>query len=71
MTPRSRWHPWAMLAPTLALLVVFFIVPIGVAAYESLFSWDLLTPPRFVGADNYAALAAHGELLHIALRTLG
>jgi ABC-type sugar transport system permease subunit len=71
MTPRTRWHPWAMLAPSLALLVVFFIVPIGVAAYESVFSWDLLTPPRFVGAANYRALAAHGELLHIALRTLG
>jgi ABC-type sugar transport system permease subunit len=71
VTPRSRWHPWAMLVPTLALLVVFFIVPIGVAAYESLLSWDLLTPSRFVGADNYAALAAHGELLGIALRTLG
>jgi ABC-type sugar transport system permease subunit len=71
MTPRSRWHPWAMLGPTLALLVVFFVVPIGVAAYESLFSWDLLTPPRFVGAANYGALAAHGELLRIALRTLG
>ncbi len=70
MTPRSRWHPWAMLAPTLALLVVFFIVPIGVAAYESVFSWDLLTPPRYVGAANYRALAAHGELLHMALRTL-
>lgn len=71
MRPRTGWHPWAMLAPTLALLVVFFILPIGVAAYESLFSWDLLTPPRFVGAANYAALAAHGELLRIALRTLG
>jgi ABC-type sugar transport system permease subunit len=33
VTPRSRWHPWAMLAPSLVLLVVFFIVPIGVAAY--------------------------------------
>ena len=71
MTPRSRWHPWAMLAPTLALLLVFFVVPIGVAAYESFFSWDLLTPPRFVGAANYRGLAAHGELLRIALRTLG
>lgn len=71
MRPRTGWHPWAMLAPTLALLVVFFILPIGVAAYESLFSWDLLTPARFVGAANYAALAAHGELLRIALRTLG
>jgi ABC-type sugar transport system permease subunit len=71
VTPRSRWHPWAMLGPTLALLAVFFVLPIGVAGYESLFSWDLLTPPRFVGADNYRALAAHGELLHVALRTLG
>jgi ABC-type sugar transport system permease subunit len=69
--PRARWHPWAMLAPTLALLVVFFAVPIGVAAYESFFSWDLLTPPRFVGAANYRSLAAHGELLRMALRTLG
>jgi ABC-type sugar transport system permease subunit len=71
MKPRAKWHPWAMLAPTLALLFVFFVVPIGVAAYESLFSWDLLTPPRFVGAANYRAIAAHGSLLRIALRTLG
>jgi sn-glycerol 3-phosphate transport system permease protein len=69
--PRARWHPWAMLAPTLALLIVFFLFPIGIAAWESLFSWDLLTPPRFVGVGNYRALAAHGELLGIALRTLG
>jgi sn-glycerol 3-phosphate transport system permease protein len=60
-----------MLAPTLALLVVFFVIPIGVAAYESVFSWDLLTPPRFVGAANYRAISAHGELLHVAVRTLG
>jgi sn-glycerol 3-phosphate transport system permease protein len=60
-----------MLGPTLALLLAFFVLPIGVAGYESLFSWDLLTPPRFVGGGNYRALAAHGELLHIALRTLG
>ena len=71
MRARASWHPWAMLGPTLALLVVFFILPIGVAAYESFFSWDMLTPPRFVGGANYASLAAHGELLFIALRTLG
>ncbi len=71
MRPRAAWHPWAMLVPTLALLVVFFVVPIGVAVFESCFSWDLLTPPRFVGTANYRALAAHGELLHMALRTCG
>lgn len=59
-----------MLAPTLILLVAFFIVPIGVAAFESFFAWDLLTPPRYVGLGNYRAISAHGALLAIALRTL-
>jgi ABC-type sugar transport system permease subunit len=68
--PRSRAHPWWMLGPTLFLLVAFFIVPIGVAAFESFFAWDLLTPPRYVGLGNYRAIAAHGWLLGIALRTL-
>jgi sn-glycerol 3-phosphate transport system permease protein len=59
-----------MLGPTLVLLAAFFLVPIGVAVYQSLFSWDMLTPPRFVGASNYVALAASGELVGVALRTL-
>jgi len=70
VTPRSRAHPWFMLAPTLLLLLAFFIVPIGVAAFESFFAWDLLTPPRYVGVGNYRAIAAHGWLLGVALRTL-
>jgi len=71
VNPRTLWHPWVMLGPTLALLLVFFVLPIGVAFYESLFAWDLLTPPVYVGTSNYQALLAHGELLHVALRTLG
>lgn len=71
MRPRASWQPWAMLGPTLALLSLFFIVPIAVAAGESLFSWDLLTAHRFVGLDNYRALAAHRHLLSVAFRTLG
>jgi sn-glycerol 3-phosphate transport system permease protein len=60
-----------MLGPTLVLLVVFFLLPIGAALVQSFFSWDLLTPPRFVGGANYEALAEHGELLRMAARTLG
>jgi sn-glycerol 3-phosphate transport system permease protein len=59
-----------MLAPTLVLLVAFFIIPIGVAAFESFFAWDLLTPPRYVGLANYRAIAAHGWLFGVVLRTL-
>jgi len=59
-----------MLGPSLAILVVFFVIPVGLAAYQSLFAWDLLTPPAWVGLDNYRAIAQRGELLHILFRTL-
>jgi sn-glycerol 3-phosphate transport system permease protein len=51
-------------------LLVFFVFPIGVAFYESFFSWDMLTPPRAIGLANYRSLAGRGELLRVALRTL-
>ena len=60
-----------MLGPSLALLFAFFAVPIGVAAVESVFAWDLLTPPRFVGLGNYRSLMARGELAAILMRTVG
>lgn len=70
MRPRSRLQPYVMLAPTAALLAIFFLYPLGLAAYRSLFSWDLLTPPRWVGLANYTALARSGELGGTILRTL-
>jgi sn-glycerol 3-phosphate transport system permease protein len=70
MKPRTRWHPWVMLGPSLALLVVFFVVPVLLAAYQSFFSWDILTPPENVGTENYRALVARGELWRILGRTL-
>src|SRR5438128_1127051 len=60
-----------MLGPSVALLVVFFVVPVFVAMAESLFAWDMLTPHVYVGLDNYRALAQRGELFRIAARTLG
>ncbi len=70
MKPRARWHPWVMLAPSLAVLTVFVVVPVLLAALASLFSWDMLTPPRFAGGAEYAAVARRGALLDTALRTL-
>lgn len=71
MTPRARFHPWLMLSPSLGAWVLFVIVPLGLAVYQSLFSWDMLTPPEWVGTANYAALAESGELWRILARTLG
>lgn len=70
MRPRAWWHPWLMLGPTALVLLSFFVLPVLAALYQSLFSWDLLTPPRWVGLGNYARLSQTGELATITLTTL-
>jgi ABC-type sugar transport system permease subunit len=52
------------------MLTIFFVVPVLLAAFSSLFSWDMLTPPQFAGTAEYTAVARRGALLDIALRTL-
>jgi sn-glycerol 3-phosphate transport system permease protein len=71
MKPRAPIHPWLMLGPSLAAWALFVFVPLGLAAYESVFAWDMLTEPVYVGGANYAAIAENGELARILGRTLG
>jgi sn-glycerol 3-phosphate transport system permease protein len=70
MKPRHPLHPYLMLLPTALALGLFFLYPLALAAKQSLYAWDLLTPPRWVGLDNYAALARSGELAGTMGRTL-
>src|SRR4051812_25816596 len=59
-----------MLLPTLLLLFVFFVFPLGMLVEHSLFSWDLLTPARYVGLANYRSLFRSGELWQTFATTL-
>lgn len=70
MKPRARSHPWLMLGPSLAAWGLFVLLPLGLAVHDSLFSWDMLTEPTWVGGANYAELAEGGELWRILGRTL-
>lgn len=70
MRPAHRLDLWWMLGPTVAVLVVFFFYPLGVAAYDSLHEWDLLTPPRYVGLENYRGLLESGALFEVLWTTL-
>jgi ABC-type sugar transport system permease subunit len=71
MRPRRPYHPYLMLAPTALLLSVFFLYPLLLAFKNSFYSWDLLTPPTYVGLRNYEVLASHGDLAGTIGRTLG
>ena len=43
-------------APAVLLVLVFFLIPLGSAAWMSLHRWPLMGEPRFIGLDNYARL---------------
>ena len=70
MKPARRAEPYVFLAPTLGLLALFFLIPFLIAAKESLFSWDLLTPRTYVGLANYTTLIERGELLRAFRNTM-
>lgn len=50
-----RWAAAFVAAPVLGFLV-FTLYPLGYALYASLTRWNGLTPPQFIGLDNYTAL---------------
>jgi multiple sugar transport system permease protein len=63
--PRAGEGRWALLflAPTLIGLAVLSAGPILATLGLSLTSWDMLTPPSFVGIDNYTNLLGDARFL--------
>jgi sn-glycerol 3-phosphate transport system permease protein len=68
--PARRHEPYLLLLPTVFFLTMFFLVPFFIAAKESLYSWDLLTPRTYVGLGNYQKLWDRGELWRAFRNTL-
>lgn len=66
----SGWWPLAFVGPLLAGVAVFYYYPIAANAWASLTRSNAFgRAPRFVGLDNYARLAASGELGSALLNT--
>ncbi len=62
----SRWTPWGFLAPALALIGVFFLLPVIAAFVLSVTDFDLYalydrSVVRFVGLDNYSNLISNPD----------
>ena len=54
--PDQQWDGYLFVLPSLAGLVVFTAFPVIFSLVISLFDWNMIGKPRFVGFDNYAAL---------------
>ena len=66
---------WSFLLPNLIGFAVFTFIPVVAALLISFTSWDLLSPPEWVGVDNYVRLASdplfHKVLMNTLLYVLG
>ena len=55
----SAWLPWVLVAPQLAVVLVFFFWPAGQAVYQSVLQEDAFgTAREFVGLENFRRLFA-------------
>jgi sn-glycerol 3-phosphate transport system permease protein len=61
---KSWWLPWALVAPQMAIVLVFFFWPAGQALYQSVLQEDAFgTSSEFVGLQNFRQLFADDTYL--------
>ncbi|MEQ4719197.1 sugar ABC transporter permease [Nonomuraea sp. B19D2] len=60
----SGWHAYLFVAPSLFGVLAFLLLPMVIVLVLSLFDWELLSDPKFVGLDNYRRLAGDGQTWH-------
>ncbi|MER8467404.1 sugar ABC transporter permease [Mesorhizobium sp. M1396] len=53
---RRQWIGLLYVAPAVALVVVFFLIPLGMTAWMSLHNWPLMGEHSFIGLGNYVAI---------------
>ena len=60
----SRWLPWLLVAPQMAVVLVFFFWPAAQALYQSLLTQDAFgMSTEFVGMENFERLFADATYL--------
>ena len=61
---KSSWLPWLLIAPQMAIIVVFFFWPAGQALYQSVLQEDAFgTSREFVGMANFERLFSDDSYL--------
>lgn len=62
---RADLAGWAFVSPAIVLFVLFVAGPLVFAFGLAMFDWDLLTPPKFVGVENFVDLLTEPDLPRI------
>ncbi|MBF8376309.1 sugar ABC transporter permease [Alicyclobacillus mali] len=65
-----RLAPYVFIFPSFVGVLVFLLVPALAVLIVSLFNWNMLSPPRFVGIHNYLDIFHDPIALHSMLTTV-
>ena len=65
---RDKKAIFIFVAPSLILFVLILVIPIFQMIYYSLCNYAALTPPEFIGLDNYIELFTNDSTFRIALK---
>lgn len=61
---------YSFLAPSVLGVVLFMLVPVGVILWLTVYSWDLISPPQFVGMSQITSTLSDPDFLNSLRVTL-
>ncbi len=69
MKRREMLTAYAFILPTFIGFVIFIVGPMMASFAISLFDWNMLTPPKFIGLENFETLFNDGRIGNVYLTT--
>jgi sn-glycerol 3-phosphate transport system permease protein len=61
---------YALILPSMAVFLAFYLYPVIYSLYLSFFNWDMMMPKRFIGLQNYQGLLDSAEFQEVLRNTL-
>ena len=53
---KKKWLPYLLVSPYLVFVVVFVVFPVLFCFYLTFNKWNIISPMKFIGVDNYSRL---------------
>jgi len=66
----AKFTPFLFILPMLVGLLIFRLIPIGFSFGISFTSWNIFSPPRWIGLENYRALLQSPAFWEVARNTV-
>jgi ABC-type sugar transport system permease subunit len=70
MHQKRNITPWLFIAPSLAIFTTFHFFPLAILIYASFTKWNLISPPQFIGLENYLKVISDDLFIKSLLITI-